>query len=82
MRSLYKYLVKEELVENNPMTLIENVKISKRNPDFLFPEEMIELLDSIDTSDDLGVRNKAMLELMYDSGLRLFRSGESNIKCD
>lgn len=70
LRSLYKYLVKEELVENNPMALIENVKISKRNPDFLFPEEMIELLDSIDTSDDLGVRNKAMLELMYASGLR------------
>lgn len=70
LRSFYKYLVKEELVENNPMSLVENIKTAKRNPDFLFPEEMIELLDSIDVQDDLGVRNKAMLEIMYASGLR------------
>lgn len=36
LRSLYKYLVKEELVENNPMALIENVKISKRIQIFYF----------------------------------------------
>ncbi len=46
------------------------IKTAKRNPDFLFPEEMIDLLDSIETQDDLGIRNKAMLEIMYASGLR------------
>lgn len=70
LRSFYKYLVKEELAENNPMILVENIKTAKRNPDFLFPEEMMDLLDGIDTQDDLGIRNKAMLEIMYASGLR------------
>lgn len=70
LRSFFKYLFKEELIEQNPTELIENIKISKRNPDFLFLEEMQELLDGIDTNDDLGIRNKAMLELMYASGLR------------
>ena len=70
LRSFFKYLFKEELIEQNPTELIENIKIAKRNPDFLFLEEMQELLDGIDTNDDLGIRNKAMLELMYASGLR------------
>lgn len=55
LRSFYKYLVKEELAENNPMILVENIKTAKRNPDFLFPEEMMDLLDGIDTQDDLGI---------------------------
>lgn len=70
LRSFFNYLLKEELVENNPFKLIESQKTAKRNPDFLFPEEIIALLDSIETKDDLGIRNKAMLELMYASGLR------------
>ena len=76
---IYKYLVKEELAENNPMILVENIKTTKRNPDFLFPEEMVDLLDGIDTQDDLGIRNKAMLEIMYASGLRCSESSKFNL---
>lgn len=72
LRSFYNYLLKEELIDDNPFLLIESQKVAKRNPDFLFLEEMIEFLDSIDTSNDLGIRNKAMLELMYASGLRCY----------
>lgn len=70
LRSFFGYLLKEEFIKDNPFKLIESQKIGQRNPDFLFQEEMIELLDSIETQDDLGIRNKAMLELMYASGLR------------
>lgn len=70
LRSFYRFLVKQELVDDNPMVLVENMKMPQRNPDFLFPEEMMELLDSIDVQSHLGIRNKAMLELMYASGLR------------
>lgn len=70
LRSFYNYLLKEGFVSDNPFKLVESQKIAKRNPDFLFQEEMIELLDSIETKDALGIRNKAMLELMYASGLR------------
>ena len=51
------------------MILVENIKTTKRNPDFCFLKK-VDLLDGIDTQDDLGIRNKAMLEIMYASGLR------------
>lgn len=70
LRSLYRFLIKQGLADDNPMLLVENIKVPQRNPDFLFPEEMVELLDSIDVQTTLGIRNKAMLELMYASGLR------------
>ena len=70
LRSFFDYLLKEEFIKDNPFKLIESQKVGQRNPDFLFQEEMIDLLDSIETKDDLGIRNKAMLELMYASGLR------------
>lgn len=81
LRSLYNFLIKQDLVTDNPMLLVENVKVPQRNPDFLFPEEMIELLDSIDTNSDLGIRNKAMLELMYASGLRCSEVVGLTINC-
>ena len=70
LRSFFNYLLKEEIINDNPFLLIESQKVAKRNPDFLFPEEILGLLDSIETKDDLGIRNKAMMELMYASGLR------------
>ena len=70
LRSFFNYLLKEELIVDNPFLLIESQKTAQRNPYFLFLEEMIDLLESIETKDDLGIRNKAMLELMYASGLR------------
>jgi len=70
LRSFYRFLQFEGYVDDNPFLLVESLKTVSRNPDFLYREEMIELLDSIDTHTILGRRNKAMLELMYASGLR------------
>lgn len=70
LRGLYRYLQNQEYILDNPFLLIESLKEQKRNPDFLYIDEMMNLLDSIDTSTPLGRRNKTMLELMYASGLR------------
>lgn len=70
LRGLYRYLQKEELLDDNPFLLVESLKEPQRQPDFLYMDEMLDLLDSIDTHTALGRRNKAMLELMYASGLR------------
>lgn len=70
LRSFFDYLLKENLIADNPMLLIHAPKQAKRNPDFLFYEEIETLLDKIDTSTTLGIRNRAILELMYASGLR------------
>ncbi len=70
LRSFYRFLQKEEYIKDNPFLLIESLKTPQKNPDFLYIDEMIALLDSIDVNTSLGRRNKAMLELMYASGLR------------
>lgn len=70
LRGLYRYLQKEERIDDNPFLLIESLKEPQRQPDFLYIDETLDLLDSIDTHTSLGRRNKAMLELMYASGLR------------
>lgn len=70
LRGFYRYLQREEYVDDNPFLLIDSLKQAQRNPDFLYIDEMMELLDSIETTTTLGRRNKAMLELMYASGLR------------
>lgn len=70
LRSFYRYLLREEYVEDNPFMLLESLKEAKRHPDFLYVDEMLDLLDSVEMQSILGRRNKAMLELMYASGLR------------
>ena len=70
LRSFFDYLLKEGEVQDNPFALLHAPRQEKKNPDFLFYEEIEALLDEIDTSTDLGLRNRAMLELMYASGLR------------
>lgn len=70
LRGFYRYLQNEDYLSDNPFLLIDSLKEAKKNPDFLYIDEMMELLDSIDVQTPLGRRNKAMLELMYASGLR------------
>lgn len=70
LRSFYDDLLKKKVVKDNPFHLIHAPKQSKKNPDFLFYEEIDALLDKIDTSTNLGLRNRAILEIMYASGLR------------
>lgn len=77
LRGLYRYLQKEELLDDNPFLLVESLKEPQRQPDFLYMDEMLDLLDSIDTHTVLGRRNKAMLELMYASGYVVWKS----LKC-
>lgn len=71
LRSFYKYLNEIQGINNNPFLYIKFARIKRTLPDFLFEDEMFKLLDSIDPKDAAGVRNKAMFELMYASGLRV-----------
>ncbi len=70
LRGFYRFMLKEEYVNDNPFLLVDSLKEPKKNPDFLYLDEMLGLLDSIKTDTPLDKRNKAMLELMYASGLR------------
>lgn len=70
LRSFYKFLLIEKKVNKNPMEYIELPKTKKSLPKTLSIEEIDKLLD-IKLKDSFAYRNKAMLELMYSSGLRV-----------
>ncbi len=71
LRQFYKYLTAEEIIENNPTSYIAAPKIPETLPDMLSFDEVERLLNSIDSSDEMNIRNRAMLELLYATGLRV-----------
>jgi integrase/recombinase XerD len=71
VKAFYRYLVNEELIENDPTQLIEGPRLGRKLPDTLSFHEIEQLLNAIDLSTPEGARNRAMLELLYCSGLRV-----------
>jgi integrase/recombinase XerD len=71
IKAFYRYLVFEELIDKDPTTLIEGPKLGRKLPDTLSFPEIEELLQAIDLSTPEGARNRAMIELLYSSGLRV-----------
>ena len=71
IKGFYKYLLFEELVEKDPTDLIEGPKLGRKLPDTLSYVEIEKLFQAIDQSKPEGGRNRAMLEVLYSSGLRV-----------
>ncbi|MBA7568955.1 MAG: tyrosine recombinase XerC [Dehalococcoidia bacterium] len=71
IRSFFRYLVREEVIAKNPIEQVSSPKLDKRLPSFLTKEEMVKLLNAPDLSTPLGQRDRALLELLYASGLRV-----------
>ncbi len=71
IKSYYKFLLIEEVVENDPTTLLESPKIGRKLPDVLTDAEINRLIDSVDLNKPEGLRNKAILETLYCCGLRV-----------
>ncbi|ADU30767.1 tyrosine recombinase XerC [Evansella cellulosilytica] len=71
LRSFYSFLMREEIVKENPFQSVTTPKGGKRLPTFFFEEELAKLFDSTDTSKPLGKRNNAILELLYATGIRV-----------
>ena len=71
IRSFYKYCIAENIVTTDPSTLLESPKLKRSLPDILSFEEIEKIINAIDVSTPDGARNKAMLEVMYSSGLRV-----------
>ncbi|MBX2956956.1 MAG: site-specific tyrosine recombinase XerD [Cyclobacteriaceae bacterium] len=71
IKGFYKYLMFEELIEKDPTELIEGPKIGRKLPDTLNVVEIEQLLEAIDLSKPEGARSRAMLEVLYSSGLRV-----------
>lgn len=71
IKAFYKYLLFEELIDKDPTALIEGPRLGRKLPDTLSYPEIEALLNAIDLSTPEGARNRAMLEVLYSSGLRV-----------
>lgn len=71
IKGFYKYLLYEDLIKKDPTTLIDGPKLGRKLPDTLDFHEIEKLLNAIDLSKPEGGRNRAMLEVLYSSGLRV-----------
>ena len=73
LRAFYRFLVQEKVVPSNPIPKGRtfNIKVQKRLPVFLGREELLRMLAAPDLSQPLGIRDTALLELLYASGVRL-----------
>ena len=71
LRVFYDYLLINERIKNNPFKLIRNPKKEKKLPNYLKYEEFEKLLDSIKKDDEISIRNKMIIELLYASGIRV-----------
>lgn len=71
IRAFYQYLVREKLLDKDPSSNLESPKLEKRLPKVLTVKEVEILLSQPDLSDPRGIRDKAMLEVLYASGIRV-----------
>jgi len=71
IKTFFHFLVLEGLLSDNPTSLLESPKLSRKLPDTLSIHEINSLIDAIDLSKPEGMRNKAILEMLYGCGLRV-----------
>ncbi len=71
LRSFYKFLVRTERVSSNPVTVVRTPKQEKKLPKFLDYEEIKRLLDAPPVDNWLGARDRAILETLYSTGIRV-----------
>lgn len=81
LRSFYGWLVLEGAVEDNPCDLVDSPKLGRYLPDVLSVGEVERIIDSVDVKSVQGLRDKAMLEVMYGCGLRVSEVVGLRISC-
>jgi integrase/recombinase XerD len=71
LRQFFRFLLSEELISEDPVVTVESPKFRQSLPQFLSVEEVDRLLAQPDASSTFGLRDKAMIELLYSAGLRV-----------
>lgn len=72
LRSFYKFLLKREIIDENPASKLRPLKTAKPLPEFVLKNEMDHLLDRVEFDSDFeGNRDKLVIELLYGTGIRL-----------
>ncbi|MDD6252492.1 MAG: site-specific tyrosine recombinase XerD [Bacteroidales bacterium] len=81
MRSFFKWLMLEGEIKENPCDGIASPKPGRHLPSVLSVEEVDSIISSVDTSTEAGMRDRAILEVLYGCGLRVSEASELKISC-
>ena len=79
IKSFYHYLSIENVIDTNPCDKIDRPRIERKLPDTLSPDEINDIINSVDLSNPHGERNRTILETLYSCGLRV--SELINLQC-
>jgi integrase/recombinase XerD len=71
LKMFFRFLINNGRITESPARLLESIKLPRRLPDILSGDEVVLLLEQPDLSNNLGLRDKSMLELLYATGLRV-----------
>ncbi len=71
IRGFYNFLIYEEMIDDDPTAAVDMPRLGRRLPDTLNVDEIDRIIGAIDLSTPEGARNRAMLEVLYSSGLRV-----------
>src|SRR5918998_1035896 len=80
LRTFFQFLVREGIVELNPAKLVSTPRLEKRLPVHLSVEDAIRFIETPDTGTDLGKRDRAILELLYGTGVRVSELTKLNLR--
>lgn len=79
LRSFFKYLCQNDICTNNPFLLVHQNKLKRKLPNILSFEEVDTLLKSFDLNDNIELRNRTMIEMIYACGLRVSELTNVNV---
>lgn len=71
LRGFYKYMCEEKYIESNPFDTVSSLKKDKKLPNYLYTNEVEELLNVEENDNAINQRNELIVELLYDTGLRV-----------
>ncbi len=71
LRTFFRFLCREEILDNNPAMLVSSPRVDRKLPNHLSIEQMVRFIETPETETVLGKRDRAILELLYASGLRV-----------
>lgn len=71
MKSFFKYMIRHDLVQENPLSAISLTKQQRKLPRYLDVDEMVQVIEMPDSGTEAGSRDRAIMEILYGSGLRV-----------
>lgn len=80
LRTFFQFLVREGVLENNPAKLVATPRIERKLPTHLSMEDAVRFIETPDLNTDLGKRDRAILEFLYATGVRVGELVNLNLK--